>query len=291
MKITDIILDGTKICAVKTAEGIVPAQQIVKYPFGDGNATTADVVLSTDYLGKLRSKLDGRKELHDAINEKEAVFASPIGFPEKIICIGLNYRNHALETKKELPDYPTVFSKFNNSISAHEQDIRIPESVKQVDYEGELGILIGKTARNVSVQDSMNYVFGYFVANDVSARDMQYRTTQWLLGKTLDGFFSTGPYITTADEINDPQNLQIVTRLNGEIRQNSNTSNMIFRCDYLVSYLSHFMTLRPGDVISTGTPEGVILGMPPEKRVWLRNGDIVEVEIEKLGTLRNRFVS
>jgi 2-keto-4-pentenoate hydratase/2-oxohepta-3-ene-1,7-dioic acid hydratase in catechol pathway len=195
----------------------------------------------------------------------------------------VNYRNHALETKKEIPDNPTVFSKFNNSIAAHNQDIVIPDSARQLDYEGELGIMIGRTARKVSIEDSRDCVFGFFVGNDVSARDIQYRTTQWLLGKTSDGFFPAGPYITTGDEIADPQDLRIVTKLNGEVRQNSSTTNMIFKCDYLISYLSQYMTLRPGDVISTGTPEGVILGMPPEKRVWIKNGDVVEVEIENLG--------
>jgi 2-keto-4-pentenoate hydratase/2-oxohepta-3-ene-1,7-dioic acid hydratase in catechol pathway len=291
MKIANIMINGEEICAVKTEEGLIPAYQLAEHTGNKRHPSVADVVSDPSYLSRLRSSLERRKGESHVIKESSTMFSSPLGRPEKILCIGLNYRNHALETKKEIPENPTVFSKFNNAIAAHNQDILIPDSVRQLDYEGELGIMIGKTAKKVPIEDSMNYVFGFFVGNDVSARDLQYRTTQWLLGKTSDAFFPAGPYITTADEIPDPQNLRIMTKLNGEVRQNSNTSNMIFRCDFLVSYLSQYMTLRPGDIISTGTPEGVILGRPPEKRTWIKNGDVVEVDIENLGTLRNRFVS
>ncbi|MHB1709582.1 MAG: fumarylacetoacetate hydrolase family protein [Thermoplasmataceae archaeon] len=291
MKIANIMVKSEEICVINTQEGLVPAYQLAEHPGNRRHPSVADVVSDPSYLSRLQSSLERRKGGYETIDEDKALFSSPLGYPEKILCIGLNYKNHAIETNKEVPENPTVFSKFNNSIAAHRQDILLPGSARQVDYEGELGIMIGRTARNVSVEASMKYVFGYFVGNDVSARDLQYRTTQWLIGKTPDGFFPAGPYLTTADDIADPQNLTIMTKLNGEVRQNSNTSNMIFKCDYLVSYLSQYMTLRPGDVISTGTPEGVILGMPPEKRRWIKNGDVVEVEIENLGTLRNRFVS
>ena len=291
MKIANVMLKGEEICVVNTQDGLVPAYQLAEHPGSRRHPSVADVVADPSYLSRLRSSLDRRKGNYETIDESGAVFSSPLGNPEKILCIGLNYRNHALETKKEIPDNPTVFSKFNNSIAAHNQDIVIPDSARQLDYEGELGIMIGRTARNVPIESSMDCVFGFFVGNDVSARDLQYRTTQWLLGKTPDGFFPAGPFITTVDDIVDPQDLRIMTRLNGEVRQNSSTSNMIFKSDYLISYLSQYMTLRPGDVISTGTPEGVILGMPPEKRAWIKNGDVVEVEIEKLGILRNKFVS
>ena len=287
----NVILKGEEICAVNTQEGLIPAYQLAEHPGSKRHPSIADVVADPSYFSRLRSSLDRGKGEYEAIEESSAMFSSPLGNPEKILCIGVNYRNHALETKKEIPDNPTVFSKFNNSIAAHNQDIVMPDSARQLDYEGELGIMIGRTARKVSIEDSRDFVFGFFVGNDVSARDLQYRTTQWLLGKTSDGFFPAGPYITTADEIADPQNLRIVTKLNGEVRQNSSTTSMIFKCDYLISYLSQYMTLRPGDVISTGTPEGVILGMPPERRVWIKNGDVVEVAIENLGTLRNKFVS
>lgn len=291
MKIANVMLKGEEICVVNTQDGLVPVYQLAEHPGSRRHPSVANVVADPSYLSRLQSSLDRRKGNYETIDESGAVFSSPLGNPEKILCIGLNYRNHALETKKEIPDNPTVFSKFNNSIAAHNQDIVIPDSARQLDYEGELGIMIGRTARKVSIESSMDCVFGFFVGNDVSARDLQYRTTQWLLGKTPDGFFPAGPFITTVDEIADPQDLRIMTRLNGEVRQNSSTSNMIFKCDYLISYLSRYMTLRPGDVISTGTPEGVILGMPPEKRAWIKKGDVVEVEIENLGILRNKFVS
>ena len=291
MKIANVMLKGEEICVVNTQDGLVPAYQLAEHPGSRRHPSVADVVADPSYLSRLQSSLDRRKGNYETIDESGAVFSSPLGNPEKILCIGLNYRNHALETKKEIPDNPTVFSKFNNSIAAHNQDIVIPDSARQLDYEGELGIMIGRTARNVPIESSMDCVFGFFVGNDVSARDLQYRTTQWLLGKTPDGFFPAGPFITTVDDIVDPQDLRIMTRLNGEVRQNSSTSNMIFKCNYLISYLSRYMTLRPGDVISTGTPEGVILGMPPERRAWIKKGDVVEVEIENLGILRNKFVS
>lgn len=291
MKIANVMLKGEEICVVNTQDGLVPVYQLADHPGSRRHPSVADVVADPSYLSRLRSSLDRRKGNYETIDESGAVFSSPLGNPEKILCIGLNYRNHALETKKEIPDNPTVFSKFNNSIAAHNQDIVIPDSARQLDYEGELGIMIGRTARNVPIESSMDCVFGFFVGNDVSARDLQYRTTQWLLGKTPDGFFPAGPFITTVDDIVDPQDLRIMTRLNGEVRQNSSTSNMIFKCNYLISYLSRYMTLRPGDVISTGTPEGVILGMPPERRAWIKKGDVVEVEIENLGILRNKFVS
>jgi 2-keto-4-pentenoate hydratase/2-oxohepta-3-ene-1,7-dioic acid hydratase in catechol pathway len=183
-----------------------------------------------------------------------------------------------------------IFSKFSNSLAANEEDIPLPANSKQVDYEGELGIVIGKEAYMVPENEALGHVFGYFVGNDVSARDLQKKTSQWLLGKSCEKFFPNGPYVVTADEVPDPQNLSIKTTVNGEVRQNSNTSNMIFSCKQLVSYISQYMKLEPGDVISTGTPEGVIAGFPEKKRVWLSDGDVVEVEIEKLGKIRNKFV-
>ena len=154
---------------------------------------------------------------------------------------------------------------------------------EKLDYEVELGIVIGKTAKNVSEESALDYVFGYCTANDLSARDLQMRTPQWMLGKTCDGFCPVGPYLVTKDEVGDPQNLQLKTVVNGEIRQNSNTSDMIFSCREIISYISKHMTLVPGDMILTGTPEGVIMGFPPEKQNYLKPGDTVTVEVEKLG--------
>lgn len=189
--------------------------------------------------------------------------------PGKIICVGTNYRRHAREVGLPIPEYPLLFSKFNSSLSAHGQAVAIPYGALQVDYEAELAFVIGKTARHVAREDALHHVFGYCNANDLSARDWQMRTGQWLLGKTCDGFCPLGPYLVTADEIADPNALGIRTFVNDELRQNSNTQDMIFHCDELISYISRHMTLSPGDVVLTGTPEGVILGYPEERRVWL----------------------
>lgn len=211
--------------------------------------------------------------------------------PNKIICVGLNYRKHAEETNAPIPEYPILFSKFNNSLAADGEDVPLPRTSQKVDYEAELVIVIGKTAKYVAKEEALNYVFGYCAANDLSARDLQMRTQQWLLGKSCDKFSPLGPYLVTADEVGDPNALDIKCIVNGEVRQHSNTSDMIFRCDEIVSYISHHMTLMPGDIILTGTPEGVVLGKPPENQVYLKAGDIVTINIEKLGSLTNRMIS
>ena len=164
----------------------------------------------------------------------------------------------------------------------------LPLNAKQFDYEAELVIVIGKTVENVSRENAMSHIFGYTIGNDLSARDLQFRTGQWLLGKTCDGFAPIGPYLVTADEV-DSSNLEISCSVNGELRQQGNTKNMIFDCAHIVSYLSQHMTLRPGDIIFTGTPAGVILGYPEEQRNWLKSGDEVVISIEKIGSLKNKL--
>ncbi|WP_289137060.1 fumarylacetoacetate hydrolase family protein [uncultured Brevibacillus sp.] len=209
--------------------------------------------------------------------------------PGKIICVGLNYRKHAIESKLPIPESPVLFNKFANSIAAHEETIQLPKGASQVDYEAELAIVIGKKAKHVSKENALEYVFGYCNANDLSARDLQNRTSQWLLGKSCDGFCPVGPYLVTSDEVGNPNDLRIRSYVGGEVRQDSNTGDMIFACDEIVSYISSYMTLEPGDIILTGTPEGVILGYPKEKQIWLAAGDEATIEIEKLGRLTNRF--
>ncbi|MHB1629974.1 MAG: fumarylacetoacetate hydrolase family protein [Bacilli bacterium] len=209
--------------------------------------------------------------------------------PGKIICIGTNYRKHAMESNMPIPATPILFSKFNNTVAAHGDVIALPFNSDQVDYEAELAVIIGSVAKRVPAQRSLRHVFGYCNVNDISARDLQFKTHQWLLGKSCDGFSPLGPYLVTADEVGDPNALRITCHVNGERRQNSTTADMIFPCNEIVSYVSEHMTLYPGDIILTGTPEGVMLGYPPEKRVWLKEGDEVTVEVEKLGRLTNRF--
>ena len=208
--------------------------------------------------------------------------------PGKIICIGLNYRRHAAESGMAVPATPVVFSKFNNALTGHGQPVPIPPDTQQVDYEAELAFVIGRRCRHVAEEDALDTIFGYCNANDVSARDLQLLTSQWLLGKTPDGFLPLGPVLVTADEIPDPGQLRITCTVNGELRQDSNTADLIFSVPQLISYLSRYITLEPGDIVSTGTPEGVALGRPDKP--WLQPGDVVTVAIDGLGALTNQIV-
>ncbi len=291
MKLVSVHVRGQRELAVATEEGIIPVGSL-KLKDSDGRRVTMHRLMSKPFLTEqIDDALCERASELKPLRYGEFSFEPAIGRPEKILCLGHNYREHVRELGNELPDNPILFSKFNNAIASNGDSIRIPTSSRMIDYEGELGIMIGKTAYNVAVDDALDYVFGYFIGNDVSARDLQYRTPQWLIGKTCDGFYPNGPFLVTTDEIQDPQRLSLKTKVNGEIRQNSNTSDMIFSCAEIVSYISGLMKLKPGDVISTGTPQGVIAGMPEEKREWLKDGDRVEIEIQGLGKLVNTFVN
>jgi 2-keto-4-pentenoate hydratase/2-oxohepta-3-ene-1,7-dioic acid hydratase in catechol pathway len=208
--------------------------------------------------------------------------------PGKILCVGLNYRNHAKESNMAIPPAPVLFSKFGNAVAAPGEPVPLPPGVAQYDYEAELCVVIGKRARYVPEEKALDYVLGYCNANDVSARELQMLTSQWLLGKTLDKFFPMGPYLLTADEAGDAQNYPVRCWLNGELRQNNNTSDMIFTIVELISFISRYMPLEPGDVISTGTPEGVIFGR--KEKVWMKPGDVMTVEVGPLGKLTNPLV-
>ncbi|KQO01397.1 fumarylacetoacetate hydrolase family protein [Paenibacillus sp. Leaf72] len=224
------------------------------------------------------------------LDEAELTFAPAVTSPGKILCIGLNYRKHAEESNAAIPEVPILFSKFNNTLAAHGEAVPLPIASEKVDYEAELAIVIGKEAKHVTEEEALSYVFGYCAANDLSARDLQMRTGQWLLGKTCDKFAPLGPYLVTADEVGNPNELDMKCIVNGEVRQHSNTSDMIFSCKEIVSYVSRHMTLLPGDVILTGTPEGVMLGYPEDKQSFLKAGDRVTIEIEKLGSLTNLMI-
>ena len=219
------------------------------------------------------------------IAEDKAQFGPAVTEPEKIVCIGLNYRRHAAETNNPVPKLPILFNKYNSALNCCGGTVAVSkEKAEQFDYEAELVIVIGRTARNVSEADAPKYIFGYATGNDFTARDLQSRSSQWMLGKTLDGSGLVGPWLVTADQV-DGDNLKIECRVNGEVRQSSNTSDMVFNCKQLVSYISDYITLQPGDIIFTGTPEGVIAGYPKEKQVWLKPGDRIVTSIEKLGDL------
>ncbi len=214
--------------------------------------------------------------------------------PEKIVCVGLNYRKHAQEIKMPIPKQPILFNKYNNALLHHGGTIKLPSAVaSKFDYEIELVIVMGKEARNVSEKDALSYVAGYATGNDFSARDLQVETGgQWMAGKTSDGFGPLGPYFVTAEQVN-PDNLDLECRVNGETRQSSNTNDLIYNCSQIISYTSARISLRPGDIIFTGTPGGVIfngavngLATNKEKWGWLKSGDKIACSIEKLGELK-----
>lgn len=213
----------------------------------------------------------------------------PAVYPSKILAIGRNYTDHALEGGSAPPKAPMIFNKLPNSLSAHNAPIVMPTITDKVDFEAELAVVMGRRARGVTEDEALDYVFGYTLMNDVTAREIQRGDGQWTRGKGLDTFAPLGPFITTRDEIADIHNLDIQGLLNGEVMQSSNTSRMIFNIPFLISYISQGITLEPGDIISTGTPEGVgAFRTPP---VWLKDGDVFEVKIEELGTLRNPVVA
>ncbi|EKN71637.1 2-keto-4-pentenoate hydratase/2-oxohepta-3-ene-1,7-dioic acid hydratase [Neobacillus bataviensis LMG 21833] len=210
---------------------------------------------------------------------------APIAQPEKIICVGLNYMDHCKETNMEPPSSPVIFSKYANAIIGDKAAIELPINSNQVDFEAELTIVIGKEAKCISEEEAEDYIFGYTIMNDVSARDLQFADTQWSRGKSADTFAPMGPVIVTKDEVGDPHQLDISLRLNDEIMQQSNTNQLIFRIPTIISFLSQSMTLKPGDVIATGTPPGVGMGRDP--KVWLKDGDFLSITIENIGTLSN----
>lgn len=219
----------------------------------------------------------------------EAYWLAPVPRPGKLICIGLNYRDHAAESNMPIPERPVVFSKFATAVIAPGEAVILPATSKQVDYEAELAVIIGRRAKNVSANRALDYVLGYTVFNDVSARDFQFADGQWQRGKSCDTFAPMGPKIVTADAVPDPHKLSIKLRLNGKTMQDSNTDQLIFGVPELVAFLSETITLEPGDVIATGTPPGV--GFARKPPVFLKAGDVMEVEIEGLGTLNNPVVA
>jgi len=210
---------------------------------------------------------------------------SPVGRPGKVVCVGLNYRDHAAESGLPVPESPVIFSKFGTSVIGPGVAVVIPPITEQVDYKAELGVVIGRTAKAVGVREAIHHVLGYTCVNDVSARDLQFSDGQFIRGKSLDTFCPVGPAIVTADEVPDPDDLGISCRLNGEVLQESSTSEMVFSVAELISFISQGITLEPGDLIATGTPSGV--GVARHSQVFLKDGDVVRVEVEGIGVLEN----
>jgi 2-keto-4-pentenoate hydratase/2-oxohepta-3-ene-1,7-dioic acid hydratase in catechol pathway len=265
--------DGRKtIVDLNRAEPRLPTDMIAFLAGGDGSRALAERALANPPA--------------EAVLNRDAVrLGAPIPRPGKIICIGLNYRDHAAESNQPVPEYPTVFAKYSSCVIGPGEPIVIPRVTSQVDYEGELAVVIGRRARDVAEADALSYVAGYAPFNDVSARDYQSRTSQWTIGKTFDTFGPLGPALVTADEVADPHALGLRVTIGDDVLQSSNTRHLIFTIPQLVAYLSAVMTLEPGDVIATGTPAGVGAARKPAR--WLQPGEVVRVEIDGLGALEN----
>lgn len=294
MKLLTMLENGKEALGVETNKGVIDINNtLATYPREGVPSDVMDVIKGGERALKLLQQYitDLPEDVVKYRDINTVNLGPAIPRPSKIICVGLNYKKHADETDSPYPKEPILFNKFNNTLTGHRKEVKIPKATNQLDYEVELGIVIGEEAKDISKEKALNYTFGYVTANDLSARDLQFTSSQWLLGKCCDGFSPVGPYLVTSDEISDPNNLQLKTFVNGEEKQNSNTSDMIFHCNEIISYISKYMTLTPGDLILTGTPEGVILGDLKEKRKYLQPGDEVIVEIENLGSLKNIFVT
>lgn len=292
MKFVSFVKNDSKMAGVINSKGkIIPFSKL------KGFEKITEVV---DFIKTYGIKLpDGLVKAADEAEEgfalSEVKLLAPI--PEmarNVICLGKNYVEHIFEVKGKIPDapgipkFPIYFSKFANPASAHGDTVILDTEVtNEMDYEAELAIVIGKTCKNVSRENALDYIFGYTVLNDISARDIQNRHIQWFKGKNLDGYCPIGPAIAHNSDIENPNNLNISCRVNGETRQNSNTRNMIFDIPFIIEDLSKTMTLQPGDIISTGTPEGVGMGFTPPK--YLKKGDVVECEVEGIGVLMNKI--
>jgi acylpyruvate hydrolase len=228
---------------------------------------------------------DGARERGLARPTESVRLRAPVPRPTKLILVGLNYRDHAEEAGMKIPEVPTIFSKYANSVIGPGDAIKIPKVSAMIDYEAEYAFVIGRAGRDIPPARAMDYVAGYTIVNDVSCRDYQMKTGQWMIGKTFDTFAPMGPYLVTRDEIADPHNLEISLNLNGQRMQHSNTRNLIFKTEYLIAFLSQVFTFEPGDVVSTGTPAGV--GYARKPPVFMKAGDRVRIEVEGLGALEN----
>ena len=255
--------------------------------------TMMDLLQWPSGLDVVRQILDSYMGLPD--DERPMVYPmssvrllAPIPRPGKVVALGLNYRDHIAETGREVPEFPVIFTKFSSSVIGPGEAITIPSVSKKIDWEVELGVVIGQTCQSVSEDKALDYVAGYTAINDVSARDLQRSDVQWVRAKSIDTFCPMGPCIVTADELGDGSELHVCTKVNDVVKQESSTSNLIFNVPKIVSYLSHSFTLEPGDVIATGTPSGVGFARDPPE--YLKKGDEVEVSIENIGILRNPVV-
>ncbi|NCF41331.1 MAG: ureidoglycolate lyase [Bacteroidetes bacterium] len=248
-----------------------------------------EAFFGTNGIAKLSEWLENNQENCPKVDD-DIRLGPPLSRPSKIVCVGLNYAKHAAESGMDIPEEPVLFFKASSAIVGPNDPIIIPKNSEKTDWEVELAVVIGKKASYVSEADALNHVAGYVLHNDVSERAFQLeRSGQWVKGKSCDTFAPIGPFIATPDEIGDPNKLNLWLKLNGEVMQNSSTSDFIFNIQHVVSYISQFMTLLPGDIISTGTPFGVGLGLTPPR--YLKEGDVVELGIEGLGVSKQRCIA
>lgn len=236
----------------------------------------------------LNEVIKNNRKLNFIKNINDIELLAPLSNPNKIICLAFNYYDHAKDAGLTPSYEPVIFLKPRTALNNPYNDILCPGNVQRLDYEAEIAVVIGKSTKKVSEDEAINSIFGYMIFHDVSARDIQFQDKQFTRGKSIDTFAPCGPWITTKDEINDPQNLKIVTKVNGEVRQNSTSSKMVIPIKKIISSLSQLITIEAGDIISTGTPAGVAMSMNNPK--YLKNGDLVEISIEKLGIIRNKVI-
>ena len=290
-RIANLRQDGGYALGVETEQGVLDVGATAR-AFGLPAPTDVDDLLQNGRGAELRAVIEAAKAApaDAALLDLSAVaFAPLVTRPEKIICMGFNYREHAHETGTPIPKIPPLFNKFNNALNHHGGTIALPTRVaRHFDFETELVIVFGRECRDATEENALDFVAGYATGNDFSARDLQTATSQFMIGKTSDGFAPIGPWLVTRDRVADPNDLKLKTVVNGQTRQDWSTNDMIFNCRRLISFASGIMTLKPGDVMFTGTPQGVIFGekAPPEERRWLRAGDEIVSTLEGLGDLR-----
>lgn len=287
MKLASGIIAGREEALVVSHRGFLAVSELAARYGGSsaGQVWTMDRILTDGpgVLDDLRSwQHKAERDGHGPVKTDQAL--APVPRPGKILCVGLNYRPHAIESHLEIPQHPVLFSKYRNAVVGDAATVTAPNG-SHFDYEAELVVVMGRHCADVTEEEALEYVLGYCNGNDLSARDLQFRTGQWLLGKALPGFGPMGPWLSTADDVPDPDALDISGARNGTVVQRSNTREMIFSTRYLISYVSRYMPLEPGDVIFTGTPEGVIMGKPDGEKNWLTSGETVTVSVEGLGTL------
>lgn len=306
MRIVSFVVNDRVRLGIETEGGILDANMAYRVMLAEQGDTApdrlADALLPADAVAFLEGGqrcLDAARALVTYAKDSAAIkphlydpvavrLTAPVPHPSKVVCVGRNYQDHVSEMKREVPTIPVIFSKLPNTVCGPEDTVPFPRVSEQLDYEAELAVVIGKRGRYIEEADAMDYIAGYTALNDITVRDWQHRTPQWLQGKSFDNTAPMGPALVTADEITDPHNLNIKLYLNDEMRQNDNTSRLIFNVPKLISFISQVMTLEPGDVVATGTPGGVGVAMDPKG--FMKVGDRVTVEVEGIGTLTNFIV-